>query len=751
MNLKIKSTLRTASLLVLGVAISVSALTIKSDAIISGCSMNVSPNTVTPGSNNYAVFNVQNTSDTPISNIKIVSPNAQIFTALSASAYQWQATTTSDRATFTEGALNPGMSLNFTVEFVASSTLTSSPASWTTVVSDDPSGSSPTTCSGEGGMSIASQPSVVTISDVGIVTIADTEVTINWTTDIPSTSQVDFGLTNEYGVSTPVSNELVTNHTLVLKNLKPSTAYHYQVTSTTPDGGSSTQGSNTFLTAVKSKDTLQIITIIGRTETIIESKPNSIPILATPIEKIAPTVSLTTRIPRVVKIMPLISGDATDNVALARIEYSLDGGKSWLLASKATGLGTKRATFSFTPGQTIEGDYKLAIRAVDTSGNIGLGSTQTIVLDRLPPIFSNLAVAFGPQTIDSDTSSMIELAVGSDYRVTGQSVGGATIINMVARNETGKAQTYSLSQDKTSGLWAGAMSFTKSGLYRLSVKSLDGADNKTERQIGQIKVAKNGTVSDKDNRPVKNAKITLYFMEPSTRRWAIWDGKPYGQTNPQKVDGVNYRYMIPAGEYYIKTSADNHGTVFSERFKITQAQSLNQTFVLSDNSLVRIGNFVIARPSWPEAVPYIASAKTDAAKSADILVGTTLPNFKLPSLTGGVVQKVDLFGRPSVVTLLDTWSPGGADQLAALAAAQKNPDIGVYPIFEGQSVMSVKSYLQLSGSKLNGIVDPDNSLAESLRAGFGPKHLFIDRSGHIKKVMVGVLSEEQILQELGGN
>jgi len=72
------------------------------------------------------------------------------------------------------------------------------------------------------------------------------------------------------------------------------------------------------------------------------------------------------------------------------------------------------------------------------------------------------------------------------------------------------------------------------------------------------------------------------------------------------------------------------------------------------------------------------------------------------------------------------------------------------PIFEGERAPAVAAWLQLSGAKLDGLADPDNTLSESLVAGFGPRHIFIDRSGHIKKVMVGVLSEQTILRELGG-
>lgn len=65
-----------------------------------------------------------------------------------------------------------------------------------------------------------------TVSD-----ITDSSATISWTTDVPSTSAVDYGLDFNYGASSSDS-QLTTNHVVHISNLQSSSNYQYRVVST---------------------------------------------------------------------------------------------------------------------------------------------------------------------------------------------------------------------------------------------------------------------------------------------------------------------------------------------------------------------------------------------------------------------------------------------------------------------------------------------------------------------------------------
>ena len=73
--------------------------------------------------------------------------------------------------------------------------------------------------------------SEVVISEVRSSPGSDGTVTITWTTDWPSDSQVDFGTTTNYGESTTLDTSLTTTHSVNLSGLFSNSTYHYRVKS----------------------------------------------------------------------------------------------------------------------------------------------------------------------------------------------------------------------------------------------------------------------------------------------------------------------------------------------------------------------------------------------------------------------------------------------------------------------------------------------------------------------------------------
>ena len=61
-------------------------------------------------------------------------------------------------------------------------------------------------------------------------------VTITWTTDQPSTSQVEYGLTQDLGTFTTKDNTMTTNHSVTITGLTPATTYYYKALSVDSSG-----------------------------------------------------------------------------------------------------------------------------------------------------------------------------------------------------------------------------------------------------------------------------------------------------------------------------------------------------------------------------------------------------------------------------------------------------------------------------------------------------------------------------------
>jgi hypothetical protein len=79
------------------------------------------------------------------------------------------------------------------------------------------------------------------------VSAARTTASVVWTTGSGATSQVNYGITSNYGSSSPLDSSLVTTHSVVLTGLVASTTYHFQISSAN-SGGTSTTTDSTFTT-----------------------------------------------------------------------------------------------------------------------------------------------------------------------------------------------------------------------------------------------------------------------------------------------------------------------------------------------------------------------------------------------------------------------------------------------------------------------------------------------------------------------
>jgi len=87
------------------------------------------------------------------------------------------------------------------------------------------------------------------ISQVQAGSITTSGATIGWTTDTPSSSQVEYGTTTAYGSSTTLDSALVTSHAQTLSGLAASTLYHFRVRSTDAFGNQSLSTDATFTAA----------------------------------------------------------------------------------------------------------------------------------------------------------------------------------------------------------------------------------------------------------------------------------------------------------------------------------------------------------------------------------------------------------------------------------------------------------------------------------------------------------------------
>jgi hypothetical protein len=102
---------------------------------------------------------------------------------------------------------------------------------------------------GSAGGAGGSDTTAPVISSVASSSVTASGASITWATNEASNTQVEYGTTSGYGISTPLNGSMVTSHTVVLSGLAASTTYHYRVKSRDAAGNQAASGDLTFTTA----------------------------------------------------------------------------------------------------------------------------------------------------------------------------------------------------------------------------------------------------------------------------------------------------------------------------------------------------------------------------------------------------------------------------------------------------------------------------------------------------------------------
>ncbi len=723
-------------------------------ASISFCNATVTPTTFSSGAVIDFNFTIENSDTNDILWIQILRPNSGLVIYDGAAA-GWNVLANASTATFTGGSLAGNSSTLNAQLTVQTPNPGNPPGSWTVLVSDQSSGASPLSCSGDLNASLESDRDTTppVISGIKLTSLSSTSVTISWTTNEMASGSVHYGLTVDYDQESEWENDPLLVHNMVVKSLSPNSGYHFSIEADDEIGNAAFSPDNTFLTPSpgQSSDNLTI-------PTFSQSGSGSVPNLNTSVpltpgkEKVPPTIAISTSLQGSYPASPEFKGTATDNDILAKIEYSLDDGKNWRVADQVAGLGSRRVTFSFTPTVTEDGNYLVRARAIDAALNTAVTEPQTLVIDRLPPVIGSHVLSLGSQVIVPSDTGQITATAGVDENITVDIAGGPTSVTVTKanNNQTITDESFaSLAHSADTGLWRGIVAFPNVGDYDLRVNATDGAGNTRDRVIGHVTVVGSVVVADDRGQPIKGAEMKIFAFDKTAGQWAVWDGKPYGEANPQKTNKFgSLRFFLPPGRYYEEVTAVGYRQAISRIFELAKPSPLIDGVLLTRNIRLGVGSFSFSLPlrlpaSFTRQPPVLA-----AGSGGNELVGKALEEFQLTRTDGTVIKATQLRGKPTLVTFLASWSPTYTEQLPALAELQANSDINILPIFTLEPLARIQATLELAGQKLVAAADPDGITISALQPGTTPTSYFVDRHGVVKAVRVGVLSKEALLQKL---
>jgi len=132
------------------------------------------------------------------------------------------------------------------------------------------------------------------------------------------------------------------------------------------------------------------------------------------------------------------------------------------------------------------------------------------------------------------------------------------------------------------------------------------------------------------------------------------------------------------------------------------------------------------------------------------LVGSPAPEFQLENLSGATQSLKDYRGKVVLLNFWATWCQPCTKEMPAMQAAHtslQNQGFAVLAINELEDIKNVRAHILEHRHTFDVLLDPDNQVANMYGVVGLPVSVFIDKSGHVRKVVKGGLLTEQLILE----
>ena len=115
---------------------------------------------------------------------------------------------------------------------------------------------------------VPAMPTGPSVSNISVTDITDTSARVDINSDELVQGYVEYGTSEQYGMSTPLTSEFSTSPSFILQNLSPETLYHYRVIVMDSSGNAAITADETFTTlATPTSEPSSPILVISNTET----------------------------------------------------------------------------------------------------------------------------------------------------------------------------------------------------------------------------------------------------------------------------------------------------------------------------------------------------------------------------------------------------------------------------------------------------------------------------------------------------
>ena len=132
------------------------------------------------------------------------------------------------------------------------------------------------------------------------------------------------------------------------------------------------------------------------------------------------------------------------------------------------------------------------------------------------------------------------------------------------------------------------------------------------------------------------------------------------------------------------------------------------------------------------------------------LIGSPAPEFQLTSLAGEKHSLDQYRGQVVLLNFWATWCKPCTKEMPAMQAtydALREQGFIVLAINELEDVQKVREHIDEHQHTFHVLLDPDNHVANQYGVVGLPVSIYIDKTGHVKKIVKGGLLTEQSILE----
>lgn len=519
------------------------------------CSVNISPAEVQRSSSRDVIFTVTNSGDNAISFVKIPTGFNQNISVTNVTASGWDLSLVSGGFGMVYGSIAVGSSVDFTVSSNFGSELGS--VDWFLEASEQADGSNSFTCDTVS-MNVVVEASVPvgeitptptpvpapSISNIA-VSATDTSAVLTWSLNSAASGVIYYGKTSSYGSNVNTGSEGYEKATLT--GLTPSTTYHFQI-QIIGVGGTTVVADNTFTTAAAgavSTVTTTVTNIVTNTVVSTVTQTNTNTVTKIIGDGTPPVVTINKIDKEVWSSPPVISGTGVDNRGVARVEYRVgQPGDAWQLVTLNSLVGSKKMDWEFLPGISLDGTYKIEVRAVDIFGNKSLIKEIKLVIDQIPPTIGGGTIKQGGLYLSAE-NGRVKLLEKAKTEVMLYELGGSESVVL----HIGEKHV-SFQKIVGSNAWMAVFDLAE-GSYSSFVVAKDGAGKETTRKWLDFQVLPMGKILNGNNK--LKGEVRIFWRDPISRAFEPWFAKNYGQKNVELVNSdTGFGWIVPKGEYYLR-------------------------------------------------------------------------------------------------------------------------------------------------------------------------------------------------------